>query len=129
MSPSRVLVGIVLASTTLAHTSAGQITNSSPDNAALAAQVNELRTELRDLRNALASARNEPQPGSRNSSGWTEPSGGVAVAYPAQICAAGSYAVGIRAWGSPDTTRYCIGCLTGVAVLCKPFPPGIAQPQ
>ena len=34
----------------------------------------------------------------------------------------GSYAAGIRAWGSESSTRYCIGCLTGVSVLCKPFP-------
>jgi len=99
-----------------------------PDNAALAAQLRDLRAELKDLRSALADAPNEPHPGSRNTSAWTEPSGGVAEAYPPKICAPGSYAVGLRAWGSPDTTRYPIGRLTGVAVLCKSFPSSAGQP-
>jgi hypothetical protein len=34
-------------------------------------------------------------------------------------CPAGYYASGINWWGSPDSTRYCIGCLSGIQVLCS----------
>jgi hypothetical protein len=49
-------------------------------------------------------------------------SGTQAVPYGAAYCPPGQVPVGLKAWGSPDTTRYCIGCLTGVALLCQPLP-------
>jgi hypothetical protein len=52
----------------------------------------------------------------------TAPSGSTANSYPTQSCPVGYYAAGIQAWGSPGSTRYCIGCLTGVALICKQFP-------
>ena len=52
----------------------------------------------------------------------TAPSGSTANSYPPQFCPPGYYAAGIQAWGSPGSTRCCIGCLTGAALLCKPFP-------
>jgi len=84
--------------------------------------VAKLRAEVEKLKNELANSQNKPDPGTPMSSGWRNQTGGLGTAYPEQICPDGSYAAGIRAWGSTPDTRYCIGCLTGVAILCKPFP-------
>lgn len=34
-------------------------------------------------------------------------------------CPPGSYVVGVKSWGAPGSTRYCIGCMTGVQVICQ----------
>lgn len=36
-------------------------------------------------------------------------------------CPPGSYVAGVRAWKSSPATKYCIGCLTGIQLICKPF--------
>jgi hypothetical protein len=36
-------------------------------------------------------------------------------------CPAGSYVAGITAWKSSPATRYCVGCLTGIQIICKPL--------
>lgn len=35
------------------------------------------------------------------------------------MCPDGHYASGINWWGSPGSTRYCIGCLSGIQVVCR----------
>jgi hypothetical protein len=37
------------------------------------------------------------------------------------LCPPGHYVFGLEAWRAPGSTRYCIGCLTGVRVICKPL--------
>jgi len=34
-------------------------------------------------------------------------------------CEPGEYAVGVHIWGSPGSTKYCIGCVDGIQVLCR----------
>jgi hypothetical protein len=34
------------------------------------------------------------------------------------MCPPNYYAVGINWWGAPGTTHYCIGCLSGIQVMC-----------
>lgn len=34
------------------------------------------------------------------------------------MCPPNYYAVGINWWGAPGTTRYCVGCLSGIQVVC-----------
>jgi hypothetical protein len=36
-------------------------------------------------------------------------------------CPAGTYLAGVTAWKSSPATRYCVGCLTGVQIVCKSF--------
>lgn len=35
------------------------------------------------------------------------------------MCPEGYYAAGINWWGSGENTRYCIGCLSGIQVVCR----------
>ena len=49
---------------------------------------------------------------------------GGGVPAPATICPDGYYAVGINWWGSPGSTKYCIGCLSGIQVICHKLNPG-----
>lgn len=44
------------------------------------------------------------------------------TSYNPTLCPDGHYAVGIRSWGAPGATRYCVGCLVAVQVICKPLP-------
>lgn len=39
------------------------------------------------------------------------------------FCPAGSYVAGVQAWKSSSATKYCVGCLTGIQLICKPFLP------
>jgi hypothetical protein len=84
---------------------------------ALQNEIHDLRADLKAFRDNLRQAAIDP----KGANIQTPTSGGQAVPYPLVACKAGQYAAGIAAWGSPDTTRYCIGCLTGVALLCLPF--------
>lgn len=43
------------------------------------------------------------------------------VQYGTSMCPDGFYMVGIQSWGSPGSTRYCIGCLVAAQVICKPL--------
>jgi hypothetical protein len=36
-------------------------------------------------------------------------------------CPDGSYVAGITAWKSSPATRFCVGCLTGIQIICKPL--------
>ena len=38
---------------------------------------------------------------------------------PPTMCPTGYYAAGINWWGAPDTTHYCIGCLSGIQIICR----------
>ena len=49
---------------------------------------------------------------------------GGGVPAPATTCPDGSYAVGVNWWGSPGNTKYCIGCLSGIQIICRRLTPG-----
>jgi hypothetical protein len=34
-------------------------------------------------------------------------------------CPKDSYAVGINWWGAPGTTHFCVGCLSGIQIVCR----------
>jgi hypothetical protein len=91
--------------------------DTSPSASATQADITALREQIKKLRSDLTNAGIKSPPLI-----WTPPSGSPVIPYPEQFCPDGSYAAGVRAWGSESSTRYCIGCLTGVSVLCKPFP-------
>jgi hypothetical protein len=47
--------------------------------------------------------------------GWTSANPGISKS----ACPPGHYVVGIEAKGSPGSTKYCIGCVQAVRVLCQ----------
>jgi hypothetical protein len=39
------------------------------------------------------------------------------------VCPPGSYVFGVESWGAAASTKYCIGCMTGLRVLCRKLLP------
>lgn len=49
------------------------------------------------------------------------PSGGGGDYKGATVCPTGSYVTGVEWWGAPHSTKFCIGCLSSMRVLCRPL--------
>lgn len=81
---------------------------------ALKKQLAESQQRLKDLESRFKTA-----PAGSSNDG--QPVGGGVLVTPDTTCPSNTVAVGIRWWGSPGSTRYCIGCLSGIQVLCKPL--------
>lgn len=47
--------------------------------------------------------------------GWTSENPGISKS----ACPPGHYVVGLEAKGSPRSTKYCIGCVQAIRVLCQ----------
>jgi ABC-type sugar transport system permease subunit len=73
--------------------------------------ISRTNTQIEELRVQLASYPDGP-PTVGNVSGGGD-------AKPPTECPTGYYATGINWWGSPGSTRYCIGCLSGIQVICR----------
>ena len=120
----RVICSVIAILCVYATSAQGQQLQGNTDNTEITRDIDELRGQLRDLTSQINNlsnglVRSDPQQPPNQPTG---PSGNTANAYAVQTCPIGYYAVGIQAWGSPGSTKYCIGCLTGVALICKPFP-------
>lgn len=84
----------------------------------LEARIQALEDQLKALQGSSAEM---PQPGPIVGSP-ADPAGTF-------ICPPGTYVAGVTAWKSSPSTRYCIGCLTGVQIICRSFtgPPARKQ--
>jgi len=85
-----------------------------PDNPPvkdLIACIKEQQKALTDLRQSLLSGNGEP-----TSTGAEQGSGDKR---DPTLCPEGLYAVGINWWAAPGTTKYCVGCVNGIQVICK----------
>jgi|SRR5271165_840764 len=81
------------------------------DYEALKERVQKLEQQVDSLRKALPEwSKGEPASGNAVGGGDKQPD---------TTCPIGQYAVGIRWWGAPGATRYCIGCLSGIQVVCR----------
>jgi hypothetical protein len=89
-------------------------------------QVEENRKAKEDmapqagLAQALAGWSERSQEGGRSGLGGGD-------TYNPSMCPDGYYVVGIRSWGAPGPTRYCVGCLVAVQAICKPLPVAAAR--
>jgi hypothetical protein len=80
----------------------------------LKADVSEARSTVDKLRASLPHWSPAVKDGTMSG-----PGGGTT--YQPSTCPDGYYAVGLRTWGSPDTTKFCVGCLDGAQLICRPL--------
>jgi hypothetical protein len=105
MIPSFIAVLILAGTPALSQTAA--------DYANLKSKIDNLEQQLQALKTALPQGPpTDPTPGNQVGGGDSQA--------PTQ-CPKGQYAVGVRWWGAPGSTRYCIGCLSGIQILCQKF--------
>ena len=85
-------------------------------------EVIELRDQVKALQDRLDKLGTGLAKPDVAQSQQTEASGGLGNPYQKQVCPAGYYASGVQAFGAPGNVKYCVGCLTGVVLICSPFP-------
>ncbi|WP_407155066.1 hypothetical protein [Bradyrhizobium sp. STM 3557] len=73
---------------------------------------------LKEQQKSISSLREKLQTWSKDAPAVGNQSG-AGDPKPATMCPEGYYAAGINWWGSGDATRYCIGCLSGIQVVCR----------
>jgi hypothetical protein len=93
----------------LAEGCADRLADNSPVNDVIAC-IKEQQDTIASLRQNLSIwSSDAPAPGNEVGSGDSK---------PPTMCPKNYYAVGINWWGSGSTTRYCVGCLSGIQVVC-----------
>ena len=78
-------------------------------------RVRELEAVIATMKSGAASSERNP---AATISGPQSP-----VKNADSLCPPGSYVFGIESWGAAPSTRYCIGCMTGLRVLCRRLVP------
>lgn len=111
-----ILLLLLLSSGALAETSADEYVRIRTELAETKQQIARISSQLSALQSLLGNASKNT-----NHSTLSLTTGGQAVPYEPIYCPPGQVPVGLKAWGSPTTTRYCVGCLTGVSLLCQPL--------
>jgi hypothetical protein len=104
------VLSIVIATSFIVSIEACRAQNAA-DIESLRGRVDALERELHSLKSGLAVW----APGEPNS---LAPIGGGDAQQPT-MCPKDEYAVGVRWWGASPGTRYCIGCLSGIQVICR----------